>query len=147
MVYARPFGWAWYPKLLQPQVLLLTAGLWPLVLAAAGVYGYGRPRDLGVELRQVFVAIGLSALTLATAILLIPLSAPGLLLAIFVALDAALLLGVRLALAVYRGRPGSLGDALARPGPAWRAGAAGLSVHWMLGWRFSYWCWLGQLWP
>lgn len=92
-----------------------------MVLAVAGVYGHGRPRDLSAEAHHVLVAIGISALTLAAAILLTPLSAPGLLLAIFVVLDAALLLGLRLAQAVYRVRPGSLGNAAARPGlNGWR---------------------------
>jgi len=102
--YEIPLGLNWYPGLLQPPVLLLVAVIWPFFLVLLGAYDGRRNATLKAELLNVFLAISISTLTLASTLFFTLRTTSRLLLVIFFFLSLAVLFGVRVALWAYRRR-------------------------------------------
>jgi exopolysaccharide biosynthesis polyprenyl glycosylphosphotransferase len=130
--YEIPRGLAWYPALLAPQVLLLVAVIWPFFLVLMGAYDGSRNATLKAELLNVFLAISVSTLTLASVLFFTFRTTSRLLFVIFFLLSVAALFGVRIGLWFYRlrFRPASARWRrqllVAGAGPAGRAAVAQL---------------------
>jgi exopolysaccharide biosynthesis polyprenyl glycosylphosphotransferase len=80
----------------------LVALIWPFFFVTYSVYDGRRNATLTAELRNVFLAICVSALTLAGTMYLTYRETSRVLFIVFIALDVVLLLGSRIALSVYR---------------------------------------------
>jgi len=102
VAYEFPTGLSWYPSILEPQVFLLVAGIWPFFLVLLGAYDGSRNATLKAELLNVFAAAGVASLTLASTLFFTFRATSRLLAVIFFVLSLAVLWGVRIALWVYR---------------------------------------------
>ena len=100
--YEFPVGLPLYPSLLEPRVFLLVAGIWPIFLVLLGAYDGSRNATLKAELLNVFLAVGISSLTLASTLFFTFRTTSRLLAVIFFILSLAVLWGVRIALWAYR---------------------------------------------
>ena len=100
--YEFPVGLPWYPSILEPQVFPLVAGIWPFFLVLLGAYDGSRNATLKAELLNVFLAVGISSLTLASTLFFTFRTTSRLLAVIFFILSLAVLWGVRIALWAYR---------------------------------------------
>jgi exopolysaccharide biosynthesis polyprenyl glycosylphosphotransferase len=91
------------------QVFVLVALIWPFFLVVFSVYDARQNKTLGTELRNVFLAIFVSTLTLAGALYFTYRETSRVLVLTFFVLDVLLLLGVRIVLSTYsrNGRRGT----------------------------------------
>jgi exopolysaccharide biosynthesis polyprenyl glycosylphosphotransferase len=91
------------------QVFVLVALIWPFFLVVFSVYDARQNKTLGAELRNVFLAIFVSTLTLAGALYFTYRETSRVLVLTFFVLDVLVLLGVRIALSSYsrNGRRGT----------------------------------------
>src|SRR5215470_9951121 len=64
--YEFPARLPWYPSTLEPAVYLMVAIIWPFFLVLLGAYDGSRNGTLKAELLNVFLAVGVSSLTLAS---------------------------------------------------------------------------------
>jgi exopolysaccharide biosynthesis polyprenyl glycosylphosphotransferase len=90
------------PGPLLAGAFVLAAAVWPISFVALSVYDGRRNGTLGAELRRVFFAICASTLGLAGALFFTYRETSRLLVVLFFVLDAALLLGARVAWYAYR---------------------------------------------
>jgi exopolysaccharide biosynthesis polyprenyl glycosylphosphotransferase len=95
-------SWPLYPSFLDPQVFLLVAGIWPFFLVLLGAYDGSRNATLKAELFNVFLAVGVSSLTLASALFFTFRNTSRLVMVTFFILSLAVLWGVRIGLWAYR---------------------------------------------
>jgi exopolysaccharide biosynthesis polyprenyl glycosylphosphotransferase len=87
---------------LPSGVFSLVALIWPFFLVTYSVYDGRRNATLKAELRNVFLAICVSALTLAGTLYVTYRETSRVLFIVFIVLDVVLLLGSRIVLSVYR---------------------------------------------
>ena len=83
-------------------MLLLVAAIWPFFLVVLGAYDGSRNATLKAELLNVFLAVGISTLTLASTLYFTFRNTSRLLFVIFFFLSLTVLFGVRIGLWVYR---------------------------------------------
>jgi len=100
--YEIPYGLTGYRGLLAPQVLLLVAAIWPFFLVLMGAYDGSRNATLKAELLNVFLAVSISTLTLASTLFFTFRDTSRLLFVIFFFFSLAALCGVRIGLWFYR---------------------------------------------
>ena len=98
----RPWVAVTLDDVLSPQVFILVALIWPFFFMVFSVYDGRHNETLGAELRNVFLAICVSTMTLAGILYLTYRETPRMLFVIFFALDAILLLSSRVMLWAYR---------------------------------------------